>query len=171
MRDAVDAGDELQVLPHREVLVQAEMLRHVAYMALDLVGVGADVVAEAGAAARVRREQAAQHADSRRLAGAVGAEKAVDLPALHLNGEIAHHLPAVEGFGQSLDRNGDVARRQVRRPGIVGWGCGLAHFPASPSLSAAWPGSADSPRSVTSIGWPTRSFSGSSGSASIRNTS
>src|SRR5262249_33625963 len=64
----IDAGDELEVLPHRQVLVQAEALRHVADADLDLVGLGADVVTEAGAVPFVRREQPAQHADGRGLA-------------------------------------------------------------------------------------------------------
>src|SRR5438128_9903817 len=58
--DAVDARDELEVLAHRQVLIEAEALRHVADVQLDLVGFGADVVAETGAAARIRGEQAAQ---------------------------------------------------------------------------------------------------------------
>ena len=39
--EAVDAGDELQVLLDGEVLVEAEALRHVADVALDLVALGA----------------------------------------------------------------------------------------------------------------------------------
>ena len=49
--DAVDARDEFQILAHRKILIEAEALRHVADLALDLVGLGADVVAEAGAVA------------------------------------------------------------------------------------------------------------------------
>ena len=78
--DPVEARDEFQVLAHREILVEAEALRHVADMALDLVGFGADVVAETGAAALVRGQQPAQHADGGGLARAVGAEEAVDSP-------------------------------------------------------------------------------------------
>ena len=76
----VDPRDEIQVLDDGQVFVEAEPLRHVA----DLRG---------GSAARSRRmsrprqvpappsgvEQAAQHADRRRLAAAVGAEEAADL--------------------------------------------------------------------------------------------
>ena len=75
---AVEPRDEFQVLAHRKILIQAEALRHVADLALDLVGVAADVVAEAGALAAVGRQQAAEHADGGGLAGAVGAEEAVD---------------------------------------------------------------------------------------------
>ena len=108
--DAVDAGDEFQVLAHREILIEAEALRHVADVALDLVGLGADVVAEAGAVALVGREQPAQHADGGGLAGAVGPEEAVDRAALDLHGQVAHHRAAVERLGQAVDVDGDVER-------------------------------------------------------------
>ncbi len=77
----VHARDEIEVLRDREVLVEAEALRHVAHLALDALGVAHDVVAEAGAAALVGREQPAEHADRGGLAAAVRAEEAVDLPA------------------------------------------------------------------------------------------
>ena len=54
--DAVDAGDEFHILAHRKVFIKAEALRHVADLQLDLVGLGADVVAEAGAGAFVGRQ-------------------------------------------------------------------------------------------------------------------
>ena len=75
---AVEPRDELQVLAHRKVLIQAEALRHVADLALEPVGVAADVVAEAAPLAAVGRQQAAEHADGGGLAGTVGAEEAVD---------------------------------------------------------------------------------------------
>ena len=93
---AVEPRDEFQVLAHRQVLIQAEALRHVADLALDLVGVAADVVAEAGALAAIGRQQAAEHADGGGLAGAVGAEEAVDRAALHLHRQVMHDLAAAE---------------------------------------------------------------------------
>src|SRR6185437_3352079 len=39
----IEPGDELQILPHREVLIERKALRHVADPALDLLGVAADV--------------------------------------------------------------------------------------------------------------------------------
>src|SRR6185436_15285688 len=65
LRDAEDAGHELQVLLHRKILVEAEALRHIADLAFDLLGLGADVVAETRSSPLVRREQSAQHADGR----------------------------------------------------------------------------------------------------------
>src|SRR5262249_16911495 len=138
----VEARDEFQVFAHREILVEAEALRHVAHVALDLVRLGADVVAEAGAVAFVRGEQPAQHPDGRGLARPVGTEEAVDFPALDPHGQVAPDLPAVEGFRQSFDVDGDIGHRR--------------HWPCP---------------SATLTGWPTRKCSGRSGRASIKNTS
>ena len=51
---AVHAGDEIQVLADGQVFVEAEALRHVADLALDLAAFRGYVVAQAGAAARRR---------------------------------------------------------------------------------------------------------------------
>ena len=120
------------------------MLGHVADLALDLVGLGADVVAEAGAGAFVGREQPAQHADGGGLAGTVRPQEAVDGAALDLHGQVAHHRLAVEFLGQVMDVDDDVRRPVVRAHGGGSFG------------------------SVTVTGWPTRNFSGWSGSASIK---
>src|SRR5581483_3121476 len=79
----VDAGDEIEVLLDREVLVETEALRHVADAPLDLARLAQDVEAEARAAARVGIQQSAEHADRRRLAAAVRSEKAADAAACH----------------------------------------------------------------------------------------
>ncbi len=96
VRHLVDAGDEVEVLEHRQVLVEAEALRHVADLAADFVRLVDDVVAEALARAAVRLEQAAQHADRRRLAAAVRAEKAADLAFGDLQVEALDHLEVAE---------------------------------------------------------------------------
>ena len=51
VRHAIDARHEFEILADREVGIEAEALRHVADIALDLVSLFADVVAEAGAGA------------------------------------------------------------------------------------------------------------------------
>ena len=75
----VEPRHEFQVLGDRQILVERELLRHVADFALDLQALGPDIVAEHRALALVGRQQAAQHADGRRLARAVRAEEADDL--------------------------------------------------------------------------------------------
>src|SRR5262249_19609304 len=152
----VDAGDELEVLAHREVVVEREALRHVADPRLDLLGFAADVEAEAGAAPGVGREQAAQHADGRGLSRAVRPEEAVDQPALDPHGEVAHHGAAGERFGQTLAVDRDVGRG--------GHDVGHRGHRLTSGFFVSW-------SSSTSTGWPTRMLAGATGSASIRNTS
>src|SRR6185436_1882651 len=77
----IDAGDELEVLQDRQILIEAEPLRHVTDVAFDLFTGAANVVAEAAAATAVGRQEPAKHAQRGGLARAVRAEKAVDLPA------------------------------------------------------------------------------------------
>ena len=74
--DAVDAGVEAEVLGDGEVFVEAEFLRHVADVALDVGGVFADVHAEDGAGAFGGRDESAEGLDDGGFAGAVGAEEA-----------------------------------------------------------------------------------------------
>src|SRR6202008_2769235 len=49
----IKARDELQVLPHRKVLIEAEALRHVADPVFDLIALPEDVIAETGAMAGI----------------------------------------------------------------------------------------------------------------------
>src|SRR5262245_45587203 len=142
MIDSIDPSDEFQVLAYREVLVEAETLRHIADLAFDLVSFGANVVTEAGSRSLIRSEQTAQHTNGGRLARPVWAQEAVDCPALHLHGQISDHSTTIELFGKAVDIDDDVVRVHL---------CGSC-------------------ASVTVTGWPTRNLSGFSGRASIRNT-
>ena len=111
VRHLVDARDEVEVLADRQVLPEREALRHVADVALDLVALAQDVVAEAGAGAGVRREQAAHHADRGGLAAAVRAEEAEDLAALHLQRQVLDDVLVAEVLVQPVH----VDRRRVGR--------------------------------------------------------
>jgi len=104
----IDAGDEFEVLADGEIRIQTEALGHVAHIALDLVGLGEDIVAKAGAPVGVGREQPAQHADGGGLAAAVRPEEAVDLPLGHFQGQVLDHNAVAEGLGQPLDVDGDL---------------------------------------------------------------
>ena len=57
----------------------------------------------------VRREETADHAQGGGLARAVGAEETVDVPTPDSEREVAHDHLAVEGLGQPLDVDGDLA--------------------------------------------------------------
>jgi len=77
--EAVDAAVEFEVLGHSQVIIEGEFLRHVADILLDPAAFGIDIVALHPGLAGGGQEQAAEHADDRGLARAVGAEKAKDL--------------------------------------------------------------------------------------------
>ena len=134
---AIDAPDKFEILADGEVLIKREALGHVAHPPLDEMALGEDVVAQTSPAAAVGGQQAAEHADGRGLARTIGAEKPVDLPAPHLQGEILHHHARAERLGQPRHVDDDVGRR-------------LPHGASS-----------------TVTGWPTRSSCGLSGRASI----
>ena len=79
--EPVDAAEEADVLIDGQQLVEREPLRHVADALLHAFGIARDVDAADERRAGRRPQQAAQHADGRRLAGAVAAEEAEDLAA------------------------------------------------------------------------------------------
>ena len=125
-RHVVDAGDEVEVFFDAQVFVQAEFLRHVADLALDLARLAADVEAQASAAALVGREQAAQHADRGGLAAAVGAQKAVDLALAHLQVDPVDDGARPVALAQAAHVDDDFA-------------IGVIHHFAS-RISSGWPG-------------------------------
>src|SRR5215470_4576005 len=75
----VDAGNKLQVLQHREIFIEAELLRHVTDFTANPQRFSENIEAKAGAMATIGGEKAAEHANSGRLSTAVGPEKAADL--------------------------------------------------------------------------------------------
>src|SRR5208337_2499381 len=121
-RHLVDAGDEVEVLEHRQVLVQAEALRHVADLTADFVRLSDDVVAEALARAAVGLEEPTEHADGRRLAAAVRPEKSADLALGDLQVEALDHLEVAEALAQSGDVDGVIAHGvSMRGFTVTGW--------------------------------------------------
>ena len=106
----VDARGEVEVLADREVVPEREPLRHVADVALDRRGLAAQVVSQARAGARVRRQEAAHHADGRRLAAAVGPQEAEDLAARDREGQVDDHVLAAEALVEVVDVDGRLGR-------------------------------------------------------------
>ena len=80
-RQAVDAGEEIEILPHAQIAVERKLLGHVAQPPPG--GPAGPIQVEAGhpGAAGGRAQQAAHHLERGRLARAVGAEQAEDLAA------------------------------------------------------------------------------------------
>jgi hypothetical protein len=107
----IDAGDEIERLKHCEVFVEAEFLRHVADMPAYHRRLSDDVEADACSRPGVGREQAAEHADGRRLAAAVGAEKAANLALGDLQRQPIDDLSRSEALAQLTDVDDVVGHR------------------------------------------------------------
>jgi hypothetical protein len=88
----IDPADEFEVLEHCEIFVEAETLGHVADLTPNTWRIRDDVQPKTGSAAAVRRQQTAEHADRRRLAAAIGTQKATDLAGGHLQIQPIHHF-------------------------------------------------------------------------------
>ncbi|CAN0627283.1 protein of unknown function [Burkholderia multivorans] len=122
----VELRVQVEVLPHRQLLVQRERLRHVA----DLhprVHVGrVDRLAEQRRGPARRVEQAGQHFHRRRLAAAVRAEEAEDLVALDPETHVIDRNEAAEATREPVgdDRGRAVLRarrdHEVARAGTAG---------------------------------------------------
>src|ERR1700758_5475553 len=118
------ARHEVEVFADRQILPERETLGHVADVAPDRGALAQDVVAEAGAAARVGRQQAAQHADRGRLAAAVRPEESEDLARLHLERQVGDHVLVAEALVEPahVDRGGRGGVHGTRTSsGWPGW--------------------------------------------------
>ena len=111
--DAVDTGEEFDVLFHRHVVVERKFLRHVADAPLDLFRVQADVEASHHGAPGRGSHQAAQHANGGGFPGAIGPQKTEDLTRLHVQIQVRHRGEIAEALGQLLDV--DRRTRSVRQ--------------------------------------------------------
>jgi len=100
---AIEPRHEFEVLGDRQVLVERELLRHVADFALDQQALAADVVAKHLTLALVGRQQAAHHADGGGLARAVGTKEADDLALRHAHRHVIDHGPAAEALDEPAD--------------------------------------------------------------------
>src|SRR5262245_26123577 len=143
--EAEDARREVQVLAHREVLVEREALRHVADGRAQALALARHGAAEHARGARARAEEPEQHPHESRLSGAVRAEAAEDLAAVHLEIEGVHRdeLPEAARELAGLDHD-----RRV--PGGA--------EPAHGWAVATWSGA----RMRTCAGTPGRSSAGAS---------
>src|SRR6185437_1108374 len=84
-RDPVQVGIEIEVFLHAQVLVQAELLRHVPDPVLDPLRVDGGIDTEHAQAARVRREQTGHQTNEGRFARAVGSDECGQLARAHLD--------------------------------------------------------------------------------------
>ena len=119
IRDVVHPRNEGKVFLDRQVLVQAEALRHVTDFPLDRRRFAAKIEAKARAVAFVRRQQSAQHADRRRLAAAVRTEKAENRAARHADRHVVDDGAPAIALGEAVNVDGD--RRRLRVASTACW--------------------------------------------------
>src|SRR5690606_3454521 len=129
LRHVLHGGEELQVLAHGEVAEQRELLGHVADAAAQRLGLLGDAQAQYFDLALGGREQAAEHADGGRLAGAVGTEKAVDAGARHRQVDVVDGEQVAEALAQAAGADGGLGglRRCIHATGPP---CSAAIIPA-----------------------------------------
>ena len=107
-RHALEAGEEPEVLGRGEVLVDRGELPGDAEQPSYGVGLGGDVVAEDLGPAAVDVQQGGEHPEHRGLAGAVGAEDAEDLAAVHLEVDAVHGALVAELLDEPGRTDGQV---------------------------------------------------------------
>src|SRR5438874_1895508 len=96
----LDAGTKTQVFPDTHVGIKRAILRHVTDAPPDFDGFPENVEAVNRSPAGGRRQVAGQDAQSRRLAGSIGAEKTNDLALGNLKRYVANGSVIAVVFGQ-----------------------------------------------------------------------
>ena len=104
--DGVDPGIERQVLADREVVVEGELLAHVADPAQQVPAAQPAGLPRQGHLAGAGFQQPAEHLDGGGLAGAVGPQKPEDLAVAHLQIHLAHRLEVAEAAGEGPGGDG-----------------------------------------------------------------
>ena len=110
----VDAAPEADVLIDGQQLVEREALRHVADTLFHRFRLAADVDAVDERRARRWAQQPAEHADGRRLAGAIAAEEAEDLAALDRERQVVDRDEVAEPPREIADLDGVLRRGRGR---------------------------------------------------------
>src|SRR5262245_24128225 len=141
--EAVNLRVKAQVLEHREVVIEGELLAHIADAKLHFIGILSHIDAVDYAAAGSEREDPAQHLDDGRFAGAVGAEKSEDFSRLDPKADAIDRRDVSELSNQIFCENG--------RHQFTSWNLTSALIPARSLLSGF------STRSFTPTTWCSRS--------------
>ena len=101
-----------QIVARAEIIVEADRIRQVADPALDRERFAHRIMTEHPRGAGRNLGQPEQHEDRRRLAGAIRAEQAEDLPARHRERHVVDRRRPVVALGQALRVDDDVAHRR-----------------------------------------------------------
>ena len=109
--EAVNAAIELQILRDGQIVVQAEILRHVADSLADSFRIGADIEPFDVSLAATERQKAGEHFDDRRFSAAIGAEETEDFASLDAEADIVDRSKVAEAAHEMLGRDGRFAVR------------------------------------------------------------
>ena len=100
--NAVHSREKVDVLLYGEIIVERELLRHIADVFPHLLGFDGHVQALDQSAPRGGRQQPAKHAYSRGFSGAVGTQKPENLALADLQGDVINRDERAKGFYQSI---------------------------------------------------------------------
>ncbi len=115
LRDLVGSSEKVEVLPHFDVVVDAEEVRHVADDGADRLGLADDVEAGDGRRSGRGAQEGGEHLDRRRLPGAVGADEAEDIPLFQVEAEVIHRDQCLILLAQLLDCDQQATSHESRR--------------------------------------------------------
>src|SRR6185436_815770 len=107
---SIDRAEEVEVLLDGEIAIERERLRDVADPLPHELPFTLDVESVDRRVAFGRREQAAEDADQRRLAGSVRAEESEDLALRHFERDVVERAERAEVFRHVIDIDGDHGR-------------------------------------------------------------
>src|SRR5882757_9833682 len=124
---AVDAAVELQVFRDGQVVVETEILRHVADVLADRFGIGADVEAfhEGGTAAEWQK--AGEHLDDGGFSAAVGAEEAEDFAFFDAEADVVDGGEVAETAHEMFGGDGGLGKRLLVGRHSVSFGLSVSH--------------------------------------------
>jgi hypothetical protein len=108
--DAVQGGHESDVLLGRQILVQAEQLRHVRDPAPCMAAEGHRILAEDPDLAGRTRQRPTQHPDRGRLPGAARPDDAQDRSGRHVEREVVDGQVAIERAAHAADGDDRLGR-------------------------------------------------------------
>lgn len=113
--DAVDAGDEIEVLTDGEIIEEPGFVGEERERALGGQRGGGEVVTGDAEGAGAGGNDAGEAAERGGFAGAVGADEAEDFAWANEEGQLADGSEAAVAFGEGLDLDHDWAREAGRR--------------------------------------------------------
>src|ERR1022692_34108 len=114
-RHAIHAREEVQVLIDAQIVVQGELLRHVAHQRAHFFGSDGALFARKLRRALGGIQQPAQHLDGGRLARAVGAQQAIHFAVAHVQIHVVYGRERAEPLRQILRADGDLSLKIAMR--------------------------------------------------------